>query len=161
MRTLRLFFQTCFQGKGYMKTYWLKGKKDLSFKTPAELRYSSEQKDSEDKSSNGWVDNRRAVGTTESLFLGSDWTLDAPPRWFRRSCAHCPLQFQTAGEPRGCLSDLVCLKASCWPQKQRFHWDGSVQVLGYWGTAEKQDRVRQNRKHSRSTGSVWSFGTYF
>lgn len=53
MRTLRLFFQTCFQGKGYMKTYWLKGKKDLSFKTPAELRYSSEQKDSEDKSSNG------------------------------------------------------------------------------------------------------------
>lgn len=40
------------QGKGYMKTYWLKGKKDLSFKTPAELRYSSEQKDSEDKSSN-------------------------------------------------------------------------------------------------------------
>lgn len=79
MRTLRLFFQTCFQGKGYMKTYWLKGKKDLSFKTPAELRYSSEQKDSEDKSSNGWVDNRRAVGTTESLFLGTDWTLDAPP----------------------------------------------------------------------------------
>ncbi|KAF0032118.1 hypothetical protein F2P81_016673 [Scophthalmus maximus] len=41
------------KGKGYMKTYWLKGKKDLSFKTPAELRYSSEQKDSEDKSSNG------------------------------------------------------------------------------------------------------------
>lgn len=53
MRTLWLFFQTFFQGKGYMKTYWLKGKKDLSFKTPAELRYSSEQKDSEDKSSNG------------------------------------------------------------------------------------------------------------
>lgn len=43
------------KGKGYMKTYWLKGKKDLSFKTPAELRYSSEQKDSEDRSSNGWV----------------------------------------------------------------------------------------------------------
>lgn len=43
------------QGKGYMKTYWLKGKKDLSFKTPAELRYSGEQKDSEDISSNGWV----------------------------------------------------------------------------------------------------------
>lgn len=42
-----------FQGKGYMKTYWLKGKKDLSFKTPAELRYSGEQKDSEDISSNG------------------------------------------------------------------------------------------------------------
>lgn len=36
-----------------MKTYWLKGKKDLSFKTPAELRYSGEQKDSEDISSNG------------------------------------------------------------------------------------------------------------
>nr|XP_019948238.1 PREDICTED: soluble guanylate cyclase 88E-like [Paralichthys olivaceus] len=41
------------KGKGYMKTYWLKGKKDLSFKTPAELRYSGEQKDSEEKSSNG------------------------------------------------------------------------------------------------------------
>ncbi|XP_061885710.1 soluble guanylate cyclase 88E-like [Entelurus aequoreus] len=36
------------KGKGYMKTYWLKGKK-----TPAELRYISEQKDLEDKSSNG------------------------------------------------------------------------------------------------------------
>lgn len=48
-----LYFPKIFQGKGYMKTYWLKGKKDLSFKTPAELRYSSEQKDSEDKSSNG------------------------------------------------------------------------------------------------------------
>ncbi|XP_062322192.1 soluble guanylate cyclase 88E-like [Osmerus eperlanus] len=41
------------KGKGQMKTYWLKGKKDLSFKTPAELRYSSEQKDSEDRSSHG------------------------------------------------------------------------------------------------------------
>ncbi|XP_060905760.1 soluble guanylate cyclase 88E-like [Labrus mixtus] len=41
------------KGKGYMKTYWLKGKKDLSFKTPAELRYSSEQNHSEDRSSNG------------------------------------------------------------------------------------------------------------
>jgi len=40
------------QGKGYMKTYWLKGKRDLSFKTPAEIRYSSEQKVSDDKSSN-------------------------------------------------------------------------------------------------------------
>lgn len=48
-----LYFPVTSQGKGYMKTYWLKGKKDLSFKTPAELRYSSEQKDSEDKSSNG------------------------------------------------------------------------------------------------------------
>lgn len=48
------------KGKGYMKTYWLKGKKDLSFKTPAELRYSSEQKDSEDRSSNGWVDDFEA-----------------------------------------------------------------------------------------------------
>ena len=48
-----LYFPNIFQGKGYMKTYWLKGKKDLSFKTPAELRYSGEQKDSEDKSSNG------------------------------------------------------------------------------------------------------------
>ncbi|XP_077576724.1 soluble guanylate cyclase 88E-like [Stigmatopora nigra] len=43
------------KGKGYMKTYWLKGKKDLSFKTPAEMRYSDEQKDSEDKSSNGSI----------------------------------------------------------------------------------------------------------
>uniref|UniRef100_A0AAV2MEU3 Uncharacterized protein n=1 Tax=Knipowitschia caucasica TaxID=637954 RepID=A0AAV2MEU3_KNICA len=36
-----------------MKTYWLKGKKDLSFKTPAELRYSGEQKDAEELSSIG------------------------------------------------------------------------------------------------------------
>uniref|UniRef100_A0AAV2MEM0 Guanylate cyclase domain-containing protein n=1 Tax=Knipowitschia caucasica TaxID=637954 RepID=A0AAV2MEM0_KNICA len=41
------------KGKGYMKTYWLKGKKDLSFKTPAELRYSGEQKDAEELSSIG------------------------------------------------------------------------------------------------------------
>ncbi|XP_048880380.1 soluble guanylate cyclase 88E-like isoform X2 [Brienomyrus brachyistius] len=41
------------KGKGYMKTYWLKGKKDLSFKSPAELRYSSEQRDSEERTSNG------------------------------------------------------------------------------------------------------------
>ena len=46
-------FAVSLQGKGYMKTYWLKGKEDLSFKTPAELRYSSEQKDSEDRSSKG------------------------------------------------------------------------------------------------------------
>ena len=51
------------QGKGYMKTYWLKGKKDLSFKTPAELRYSVEPKESEDLSSNGWVDMGKAVFT--------------------------------------------------------------------------------------------------
>ena len=50
---LRLIRSVCLQGKGYMKTYWLKGKEDLSFKTPAELRYSSEQKDSEDRSSKG------------------------------------------------------------------------------------------------------------
>lgn len=31
-----------------MKNYWLKGKKDLSFKPPAELHYSSEQKDSDE-----------------------------------------------------------------------------------------------------------------
>lgn len=49
----RELWRCLLQGKGYMKTYWLKGKKDLSFKTPAELRYSSEQKDSQDKSSNG------------------------------------------------------------------------------------------------------------
>lgn len=49
-----------------MKTYWLKGKKDLSFKTPAELRYSSEQKDSEERSSNGWVDEGKAVFLLEN-----------------------------------------------------------------------------------------------
>nr|XP_014344127.1 PREDICTED: receptor-type guanylate cyclase gcy-4-like [Latimeria chalumnae] len=38
------------KGKGYMKTYWLKGKKDLSFKTPAELRYNNEQKSTDEKS---------------------------------------------------------------------------------------------------------------
>lgn len=52
VRGLHFPFQS-FQGKGYMKTYWLKGKKDLSFKTPTELRYSGEQKDLEDISSNG------------------------------------------------------------------------------------------------------------
>ncbi|KAL7392993.1 hypothetical protein ABVT39_005013 [Epinephelus coioides] len=54
------------KGKGYMKTYWLKGKKDLSFKTPAELRYSGEQKDSEDKSSNGST-------STNAKHLGSNF----------------------------------------------------------------------------------------
>ncbi|XP_068613334.1 LOW QUALITY PROTEIN: soluble guanylate cyclase 88E-like [Brachionichthys hirsutus] len=39
------------KGKGHMKTYWLKGKQDLSFKTPSELRYSSQQKDPADKRS--------------------------------------------------------------------------------------------------------------
>ncbi|XP_037640570.1 soluble guanylate cyclase gcy-31-like [Sebastes umbrosus] len=52
------------KGKGYMKTYWLKGKRDLSFKTPAELRYSGEQKDSEDKSSNGSISiNAKCMGS--------------------------------------------------------------------------------------------------
>lgn len=64
-----LYFSNVFQGKGYMKTYWLKGKKDLSFKTPAELRYSSEQKDSEDKSSNGWVDNKGSSQQQNNHFL--------------------------------------------------------------------------------------------
>ncbi|XP_075995808.1 soluble guanylate cyclase 88E-like [Genypterus blacodes] len=78
------------KGKGYMKTYWLKGKKDLSFKTPAELRYSSEQKDSEDKSSNGSTctnDKRRAsnvqIPSSEEQAEGkpspSDLPLEAPP----------------------------------------------------------------------------------
>ncbi|XP_078392473.1 soluble guanylate cyclase 88E-like [Cetorhinus maximus] len=33
------------KGKGYMKTYWLKGKRNAAFKTSAELRNSSEQND--------------------------------------------------------------------------------------------------------------------
>ncbi|XP_078062073.1 soluble guanylate cyclase 88E-like [Mustelus asterias] len=33
------------KGKGYMKTYWLKGKRDATFKTSAELRKSSDQND--------------------------------------------------------------------------------------------------------------------
>jgi len=45
-----------------MKTYWLK--QDLSFKTPAELRYSNEQKDSEDRTSNGWVWKNTSQSTT-------------------------------------------------------------------------------------------------
>ncbi|CAL8247797.1 unnamed protein product [Lota lota] len=77
------------KGKGYMKTYWLKGKKDLSFKTPAELRYSSEQKDSEDRSSNGstCTDAKRSTSNlhirTEEQAEGkptpSDLPLDAMP----------------------------------------------------------------------------------
>ncbi|XP_056457976.1 soluble guanylate cyclase 88E-like [Gadus chalcogrammus] len=79
------------KGKGYMKTYWLKGKEDLSFKTPAELRYSSEQKDSEDRSSKGstCTDAKRSTSNlhirTEEQAEGkptpSDLPLDAmhPP----------------------------------------------------------------------------------
>ncbi|KAF3839193.1 hypothetical protein F7725_017910 [Dissostichus mawsoni] len=56
------------KGKGYMKTYWLKGKRDLSFKTPAELRYSAEQKDSEDKSSNGSISsNTKRMGSNLNI----------------------------------------------------------------------------------------------
>ncbi|XP_054478168.1 soluble guanylate cyclase gcy-31-like [Anoplopoma fimbria] len=58
------------KGKGYMKTYWLKGKRDLSFKTPAEMRYSSEQKDSEEKSSIGSIStNAKCMGS--NLNIGS------------------------------------------------------------------------------------------
>ncbi|KAJ4919803.1 hypothetical protein JOQ06_014239 [Pogonophryne albipinna] len=56
------------KGKGYMKTYWLKGKRDLSFKTPAELRYSAEQKESEDKSSNGSISsNTKRMGSNLNI----------------------------------------------------------------------------------------------
>ncbi|XP_034001802.1 soluble guanylate cyclase 88E-like [Trematomus bernacchii] len=56
------------KGKGYMKTYWLKGKGDLSFKTPAELRYNAEQKESEDKSSNGSISsNTKRMGSNLNI----------------------------------------------------------------------------------------------
>ncbi|XP_077454406.1 soluble guanylate cyclase 88E-like [Stigmatopora argus] len=59
------------KGKGYMKTYWLKGKKDLSFKTPAEMRYGDEQKDSEDKSSNGSSSpNAKQTSSTQNVGEG-------------------------------------------------------------------------------------------
>ncbi|KAM8870309.1 soluble guanylate cyclase 88E-like [Spinachia spinachia] len=78
------------KGKGYMKTYWLKGKRDLSFKTPAEMRYSSEQKDSEEKSSNGSMSTNAKrmssnlnIGGSEEHAEGkqspSDLPLDALP----------------------------------------------------------------------------------
>ncbi|XP_062279164.1 soluble guanylate cyclase 88E-like [Scomber scombrus] len=60
------------KGKGYMKTYWLKGKKDLSFKTPAELRYSSEQKDSDDKSSNGSTSTNAKCMASNLNITGSE-----------------------------------------------------------------------------------------
>ncbi|XP_061633789.1 soluble guanylate cyclase 88E-like [Phyllopteryx taeniolatus] len=61
------------KGKGYMKTYWLKGKKDLSFKTPAELRYSSEQKNSEDKSSNGSTStNTKHISSSQPIRGGEE-----------------------------------------------------------------------------------------
>ncbi|XP_075937381.1 soluble guanylate cyclase 88E-like [Anarhichas minor] len=56
------------KGKGYMKTYWLKGKGDLSFKTPAEMRYSGEPKDSEDRSSNGSTStNAKRMGSNLNI----------------------------------------------------------------------------------------------
>lgn len=156
------------QGKGYMKTYWLKGKKDLSFKTPAELRYSSEQKDSEDKSSNGWVDKRRAVSTKESLFLCTQgWTRDAPC-WFSRSCAHHPLQHQTASKTwKAVFSAFVCLKESCWPPKTKFSLRRGSTTLreAKKKKPQKTITVRQIRQHS--TGKTvalvgyQAFETYF
>lgn len=110
-----------------MKTYWLKGKQDLSFKTPAELRYSSEQKDSEDKSSNGWVDRRRAVSTKESLFFCTQCALC----WFSQSCAHCPLQHQIATNWKAVVGAFVW-GSHADHQKQKFHSYGAVQPLGYW-----------------------------
>ncbi|XP_063734777.1 soluble guanylate cyclase 88E-like isoform X2 [Eleginops maclovinus] len=67
------------KGKGYMKTYWLKGKRDLSFKTPAELRYSAEQKDSEDMSSNGSISsNTKRMGSNLNIG-GSEEQVEAKP----------------------------------------------------------------------------------
>ncbi|XP_033959084.2 soluble guanylate cyclase 88E-like [Pseudochaenichthys georgianus] len=69
------------KGKGYMKTYWLKGKRDLSFKTPAELRYSAEQKESEDKSSNGSISsNTKRMGSNLNIgAAGSLWSASRAP----------------------------------------------------------------------------------
>nr|XP_023657026.1 soluble guanylate cyclase 88E-like isoform X3 [Paramormyrops kingsleyae] len=70
------------KGKGYMKTYWLKGKKDLSFKTPAEVRYSSEQRDSEERTSNGSNAQRSASNPnipSEQQAEGKPNLTDLPP----------------------------------------------------------------------------------
>ncbi|XP_030605046.1 soluble guanylate cyclase 88E-like [Archocentrus centrarchus] len=67
------------KGKGYMKTYWLKGKKDLSFKTPAELRYSSEQKDSEDKSSNGSTSTNAKLMASNLHITGNEEQAEGKP----------------------------------------------------------------------------------
>lgn len=135
-----LYLPNIFQGKGYMKTYWLKGKKDLSFKTPAELRYSSEQKDSEDKSSNGWVDKRRVSSQHQRItFLPYTWWTQDAPCWFSQSCAHCPLQHQTASKLKGCFR-CFCLFEGVMltTKKQNFHSDGTVHSGGYWSTTNNK-----------------------
>ncbi|XP_072572226.1 soluble guanylate cyclase 88E-like isoform X3 [Paramormyrops kingsleyae] len=70
------------KGKGYMKTYWLKGKKDLSFKSPADVRYSSEQRDSEERTSNGSNAQRSASNPnipSEQQAEGKPNLTDLPP----------------------------------------------------------------------------------
>ncbi|XP_067878559.1 soluble guanylate cyclase 88E-like [Heterodontus francisci] len=63
------------KGKGYMKTYWLKGKRNLIYKTSAELRYS-EQNDNSISSRSGSVPlpemGRWKDGENGSQSLASD-----------------------------------------------------------------------------------------
>ncbi|XP_041098969.1 soluble guanylate cyclase 88E-like [Polyodon spathula] len=66
------------KGKGYMKTYWLKGKKDLSFKSPVELRYSSEQRDSEEGSTKS-TNSSQAKRSTSNLNNPVEQTEETKP----------------------------------------------------------------------------------
>ncbi|KAI4812060.1 hypothetical protein KUCAC02_014916 [Chaenocephalus aceratus] len=80
------------KGKGYMKTYWLKGKRDLSFKTPAELRYSAEQKESEDKSSNGSI-------SSNTKRMGSNLNIGGSREPVERKPSPCDLPLEHAPPP--------------------------------------------------------------
>ncbi len=140
------------QGKGYMKTYWLKGKKDLSFKTPAELRYSSEQKDSEDKSSNGWVDKRRAVSTKESLFFLTHSGLRMLPVDSVRAVLIAPCS-------KGCFRCFCFFEGVMLTTKNKIFTQMGQCTLGLLKHYKKQNRVRQNRQH-RTTKTSYDCRTY-
>ncbi|XP_051922435.1 soluble guanylate cyclase 88E-like [Hippocampus zosterae] len=91
------------KGKGYMKTYWLKGKKDLSFKTPAELRYSSEQKDSDDKSSNGSESTDGKHMSSSQPISGGEDQAEGSPSDLRQDTLPLP---EGTSEPTGAPGDL-------------------------------------------------------
>lgn len=132
------------QGKGYMKTYWLKGKRDLSFKTPAELRYSSEPKDSDDKSSNGWVDKRRAVSTKEPLFFYTQCGLRMPPVDSVRAVLIAPCSTRQQANWEAVLGASVYLKESCWPAKTKCSLRRGSCKRWVTEATQKQNGVRQN-----------------
>ncbi|KAM9806854.1 soluble guanylate cyclase 88E-like isoform X2 [Syngnathus typhle] len=92
------------KGKGYMKTYWLKGKKDLSFKTPAELRYSSEQ-DSDEKSSNGSTSTEAKNMSSSQPISGGEEQAEGKPSPSDLPQDTLPLP-EGSGEPTAAPGDL-------------------------------------------------------